>query len=376
MSQQLDPFEWEITAFQDDQKKSAYSILKIIYISLMLLFFFSGLAFILMIISAVMLARLSQTRNLSSGRGVPIEKYKIDEKGIFIENLKYDRRSQYSWTDLASYYSYNKANPLPGSFLRSRIGDDFTVVDKKNNRIELRAGTNDSDRVDSMLSQKLKLRLPSQSAYYPNDRSFKLTPISGWGDRQPKMMNLQRPVKKFDSGEEEKRFYEQRRMQEHSLRKNKERSTGKTVLAVYLAMVFFSIMFYLAFSSAKEEKIKTMDNLIETRKNGDMGKDDDYWYYRGWPENDRDLVKCRSDVECESYFYYKTDKAGANREKSISNPDIRIMSDNNSCAWGVINKKYGLLWQERYPKPSNCVMSAAPKSRKFCDALKGACAYR
>lgn len=382
MPQQINSFEWEINEFQDKQKKSAYAIPQILYIGLILLFFLPGLAFVFLIIAAIRIANFSQLNISSSGRGNAIVRYKIGQGGIEVENLQYNSKASYQWTDLVSYYSYGNANPLFGSLLGNRVGDDFIIADRHNNRIELRAGSSDSERVRLMLSQKLKYKLPGQSSYYSAGKSFKMTPIFGSGSRRATMNNLQGPVKKFSGGEEERRFYEQRRTQEINQRKQKESSTGKTLFVVYFVLVIFSIVYYLATAISRNddkmiiENNLEKDNTVKIQRNKAINKDENYWYSLGWPKNDLDIVKCQSDLDCEYYFYYKTDALGGTGNKSGFNQNVRIISDSNSCAWGVINKKYHILWQERYPKPKDCVLSFSTKARKLCDIQARVCVVK
>lgn len=142
-------------------------------------------------------------------------------------------------------------------------------------------------------------------------------------------------------------------------------------------MVFFSIIIYLATSISKnDDKIETEDNLIESGKNEAINTDENYWYSRGWPKNDLSLVRCKNDTDCGLYFYYKTDDPVAIREKANSNLNVQIISDGNSCAWGVINMKHGSLWQERYPKPGNCVLNDSTRARRFCDDFEKVCVNR
>jgi len=71
---------------------------------------------------------------LKYGKGIVMEVYSVDEKGILINFLAKNRKDFYPWSDLKNYYSFKKALPSMGPIfkllagLKLFIGNDFIIT--------------------------------------------------------------------------------------------------------------------------------------------------------------------------------------------------------------------------------------------------------
>lgn len=90
------------------------------------------------------------------------EYYKIDERGISINKVNENIKSFYPWSDLCSYYSFNKDKTLPGigSFLTYFVGNKFIITGNNGKSFPLLINDNIESELELMLSEHLKFNQP------------------------------------------------------------------------------------------------------------------------------------------------------------------------------------------------------------------------
>jgi len=249
MENQTSSFEWEINEIQDRQKKKVYLFEKFFFFFLILVFFLPSLGFLVIVITIVILANLKQNISAKQRENAILEKYKINEIGIVIDNKKEGKKDNLFWNELISFYSYAKINPLLG-FVASKIaGDDFVVVNKNNEHIKLRTGVNDASKVQQMLLKKLKFKAPnkSQNILIPSltkkylDSSFNPSFSSVKFDAQ-------NPSKKASTKSSQENFLQQKRIiQKHNLQKEKDKFKNSFLIIAYIAISFVLFILYFIF---------------------------------------------------------------------------------------------------------------------------------
>ncbi|MCK4891165.1 MAG: hypothetical protein KAS78_00715 [Candidatus Pacebacteria bacterium] len=84
--------------------------------------------------------------------------YKINEKGILINKSKENIKNFYSWSDLDSYYSLEKALPIMSPFFKFFIGDNLVITDKNGKSFNLRANNDIKLELELKLSEHLKFK--------------------------------------------------------------------------------------------------------------------------------------------------------------------------------------------------------------------------
>jgi hypothetical protein len=243
-------FEWEITESQDQQKKKVYFLEKIIIAVLALLFIFPPLGFFIILIIIITFINSLQSSNIKQKEGIILEKYKIDENGITINNIKESKKSFFPWSELVSFYSYAKTNPLIGLIKNKIVGDDFVAIDKNNKHIKLRTSVNNTSKVQSMLLRKLKFKTPTntQASFSSSNSPFKIK-YSGIGLfdnwlRTPSPSNNKQNNIGFANSKQEKQFHEQTIAQKHNLQKEKEQFKRNFLIAAYIAISFILLILY------------------------------------------------------------------------------------------------------------------------------------
>ena len=95
---------------------------------------------------------------------------------------------------------------------------------------------------------------------------------------------------------------------------------------------------------------KTNEGIVN--KTIEEEKTIDYWYSRGWPKKEIDLIKCEDDTDCELYYYGRNINVRDFSEKPYEG--INYFPYFNGCWWAAVNVAYKDIWWERYPKPENC----------------------
>jgi len=249
---QVSSFEWEINETQDQQKKKASFLEKIITAVLVLLFIFPPLGFFALLIIIIIFINSLQNSNIKQKENIILEKYKIDENGIAIDNLKENKKSFFSWNELSSFYSYSKINPVMGFIISKIAGDDFVIVNKNNEHVKLRVGVNDALRVRNMISGKLKFKAPTrkQAASSLSNSPFKIkysgTGLGNWINTSLVSNNKQNNIG-FVNSKQEKQFHEQTIAQKHNLQKEKEALKQKILIISYIVIMFIVTIIYLIF---------------------------------------------------------------------------------------------------------------------------------
>ena len=249
MENQTSSFEWEINEVQDQQKKKVYLFEKFFFFFLILIFFIPSLGFLMIVIAAIVFANLKRNINVKQGENVILEKYKINENGIVIDNKEEGKKDNLSWNELVSFYSYAKINPFVG-FVASKIaGDDFVVVNKNNEHLKLRAGVSDVVKVRQMLLKKLKFKAPnkSQNILIPSLAKTHLDSFFNSFFSSVKV-DTQNPSKKVFTKSSQENFFQQKRiMQKHNLQKEKDKFKYNFLIAAYIIVSFVLFVLYLAY---------------------------------------------------------------------------------------------------------------------------------
>ena len=246
---QVSSFEWEINETQDQQKKKALFLEKIIFAVFALLFIFPPLGFFVILIIIIIFINSLQSSNIKQKESIILEKYKIDENGIAIDNLKENKKRFFPWNELSSFHSYSKINPVMGFIISKIAGDDFVVVNKNNKHIKLRVGINDALRVRNMLSGKLKFKAPTNTQATSLFK-IKYSGIGLFDNRlnSPSSLNNNRKTNiGFKNRNQEKKDHEQTIVQKHNLQKEKEEFKKKILIVSYLIVMFIVTIIYFVF---------------------------------------------------------------------------------------------------------------------------------
>ncbi|MCK5085050.1 MAG: hypothetical protein KAQ64_05345 [Candidatus Pacebacteria bacterium] len=252
MENQTTSFEWKINEVQDQQKKKINFIEKFFFIFIILILLYPPLGFLIIVMAIVAFMNSRQNTSIKQEGSVILEKYKINESGISVDNLKEGEKSFFPWNELVSFYSYTKINPLLGFVVSKIAGDDFVVVSKNNEQLKLRTGINETLKVQQMLLKKLGFKAPNQSQniLIPSlaKNPLKLFPKSSNLSFSDNRSNLHNPTnEKFTKSSQEKYFQEQRIAQKHNLQKEKDAFKRNFLIAAYLAMSFILLIAYLIF---------------------------------------------------------------------------------------------------------------------------------
>ena len=243
---QVSSFEWKINEIQYKQKKYIYLLEKIIPAMFVLLLIFPPFGFFLILIAIIIFANLKQNNNIKQKESAILEKYKIDENGIAIDNLKENKKRFFPWNELSSFHSYSKINPVMGFIISKIAGDDFVVVNKNNKHIKLRVGINDALRVRNMLSGKLKFKAPTNTQATSLFK-IKYSGIGLFDNRlnSPSSLNNNRKTNiGFKNRNQEKKDHEQTIVQKHNLQKEKEEFKKKILIVSYLIVMFIVTIIY------------------------------------------------------------------------------------------------------------------------------------
>ena len=237
MENQTSSFKWEINEFQDQQKKKVYVFEKFFFFFVILIFFIPSLGFLMIVVAVVVFAKLKRNVNTRQGESVVLEKYKINEIGIAIDNKKEGKKSNLLWNELVSFYSYAKINPLFG-FVASKIaGDDFVVINKNNEHIKLKAGVDDALKVRQMLSKKLKFKAPNKS------QNILIPSLT-----KKHKVDTQNPNKKALTKSSQENFLQQKRIiQKHNLQREKDKFKYKFLIIAYVVVSFILLILYFIF---------------------------------------------------------------------------------------------------------------------------------
>ncbi|MDF1498316.1 MAG: hypothetical protein P1P85_03095 [Patescibacteria group bacterium] len=356
----ISSFQWEITEFQLRQKQQASIIEKFLFPSIFLMFIFPQLGFVGILAIAVFYIKLNSNSKLQTGNVVAVEKYKIDNNGISINDVKQGKNSFYSWNDLSYFYNYSKTNPLFGLLFSKIVGDEFFVMNKDLKLIKLNTNTVDVEKIKFTLSKKLKFKLPTswQTPSSSSSSSFKYSGIGLFGNwlSFPSSSNNNKQKKiGFSNRNQEKRFHEQTIASRINLQKEKEAFKNKLIIILYLIVAFFVTVVYLVYEnkdSLSEFKNDSPGNVVinpiesevsqENDNNFNISDDAMFWERKGCPKNEVDIVTCNQDSDCEIYFYFLSEKGKPVEESTPKSMNYYVNSirDEDGCVWGSINRKY------------------------------------
>ena len=246
----IPPFEWEITESQFQKKKLAYFLEKLSFFFLFAIFIFPPLGIFMIIIAIIMFIHLKQNTNLRQEDSRIVEKYKIDDRGISINNIKQKEDNSYNWNDLAYFYSYSKTSPLFGLLLGKIVGEDFFIKDNNNKLIKLNASVDDAEKVKSMLSKKLEFKAAtggqmSFSSLQIKPKSGSVSLLSKASSNSSSRSDLNDVG--FKNRDQEKKFHEQTISQQRNIQKEKEVFKRKLLIVLYIVVVFVVTTLYLVY---------------------------------------------------------------------------------------------------------------------------------
>ena len=398
--QSIPSFEWEINETQDQQKKIISLLEKFFFVFILIIFIFPPLGFFMIIIAIIMFVNLKQSADMKQKEGVILEKYKIDDRGITIDNLKESKKSFFPWSELISFYSYAKTNPLL-SFIRNKVaGDDFVVVDKNNKRIELRAGINNTSKVRSMLSGKLKFKTPTntQASFSSSNSPFKIKYseiglFNNWLKTPSSSNNNKQNNVGFVNSKQEKQFHEQTIVQRRNLQRGKDKFKNKIIIISYIIVMFIVTSLYLMYKykdpivdlNSNQNRNKIENSTINENEKSEASpqkndlnsvnkSNNELLEDKEWPKDKKTIVQCTSDSDCELYFYFKIEPGEPIPTEITFNNYVNITRDSYGCIWGVINKKYKSIWWKRYPLSDNCDISITKEKQVTCNKYSKTCA--
>ena len=162
--------KWEITESQLQKKQLSYLLEKFFFVFIIFVLISPSLGFLMIMIAILMFINLKQNTNTKQGKDAVLEKYKIDDSGISINNVKQKENSFYSWNNLSYFYTYSKTSPLFGFLLGKIVGDDFFIKKNDNKLITLKASAADAEKIKFILSKKLKIKAiaKTQTSAYPS----------------------------------------------------------------------------------------------------------------------------------------------------------------------------------------------------------------
>ncbi|MFA6097296.1 MAG: hypothetical protein WC788_06750 [Candidatus Paceibacterota bacterium] len=363
MEKQIAPFEWSLNYAAEKNKQYSQTIESVYFVMIIMFFVSPGIAILILVFVFILIGKMSRDESSASGGGAVLEKYKIDNEGVTVENIRNQRSHKYLWNELTSYCPYSVAKPLYGSFLKKYAGDDFMLERVGGSQIKLRAGVRDSAMVNAALSKKLKIKnMLNQQSY----RSFRMTPLSAGSFNSNTMMtdkrNFNKP-QKFSTSAEEKRFYEEKRYFEKNKARAGEQSFRNKIFAIYLFLMALSLVGYSIYLAGNETK-----NARETDGGGAAS---DTTGSSGLAGSEY-IVRCNADTDCQYYFFATTDESGA----MGAMPNLARVSDSSGCVWAIINRLYGPAWERQYPTPKDCALSSSIKNRKGCDPVRKVCVAR
>ena len=251
----IHPFRWEITEAQNQKKKLAYFIEKLSFFFLFAIFIFPPLGIFMIVIAIIMFIHLKQDTNLRQENSKIVEKYKIDNRGISINNIKQKEDNFYNWKDLSYFYGYSKTNPLFGLLLGKIVGEDFFIKDNDNKLIKLSVSIDDTEKVRSMLSKKLEFKVGVRSQIFlpSSPASFGVKSNSGLISLLSKASLLNSSNQSnfgnpgFKNRDQEKRSHERTISQQRNIQKEKEAFKQKFLIALYIIIIFFATTLYIAY---------------------------------------------------------------------------------------------------------------------------------
>lgn len=360
MDKQITSYEWSLNYLTEKKKQYSYMAESLLPMMVVMLFIFPGLAFFFFIFLLILIGSISRNDGAAASGGMIVEKYRIDDEGITVEDIRKKRVQKYTWKKLANYCPYSVQKPLYGAFFKKYAGDDYIVQGKGGDVVKLKAGISDSAMVNSILSKKLKLR---NTLNIQSGRSFRMDPfkVSALNSNimAEEKRNFNRP-QKFSSGDDEKRFYEEKRNFERKYAKASEKAFRNRIVGIYIALVILSLIGYSIYLAAKESKTgnKIDGDGLNTSKIADKGVISGSEY----------IVSCRADSDCQ-YYFFSTDNSGSMGPI----PNLMRVSDSNGCVWALINKQYGQTWSKEYPAPQKCILSSSIKNKKRCDLDRKVC---
>lgn len=364
MEKQIAPYEWTLNYATEKKKQYSQMTERIYFIVIILFFIFPGVAVFFLIFILFLMGSVLKSDSSSSGGGMILEKYKIDMEGITVEDVRNQRSHKYMWNEISSYCPYSVAKPFYGYFLKKYAGDDFILERIGGSRIKLKAGANDSAMVNANLSKKLKIK---NLMNLQSRGSFKMG-LARAGAFDPATMEIEKrnfnKPQKFSSSAEEKRFYEEKRRFERNYARSSEQSFRNKVIVIYFALVLVSLAGYYIYS--------TMKAMEAGKKADDSRLNISGITARGDIAGSEYIVSCKTDSDCQFYFFNTIDDRGS--MGPISN--LMRVSDSNGCVWAVINKKYESVWKRQYPVPKKCVISSTIKDRKGCDPARKVCVIK
>ncbi|MCK4525511.1 MAG: hypothetical protein KAU07_03670 [Candidatus Andersenbacteria bacterium] len=393
----ISSFEWEITESQLQQKQIAYFLEKFFFVFIFIIFIFPPLAFFMIVIAIIIFANLKQNTNIKQGKNVILEKYKIDDRGININNAKQGKDGFYSWKDLSYFYTYSKTNPLFGLLLGKIVGNDFFIRDNDNKLIKLKASAVDAKKVKFMLSKKLKFKAVAGAQTSAFSSSFQIKSNGGlasWLLKTPLLnsSNIHNPKNiRLKKREQEKQFHEQTIAQHRNLQKQKEIFKKKILIVSYLIVMFIVTIIYFVYENKDslsnynrniiQEKSVSKNTETQTlpQKNNSSSvhkNNNELWQDKGWPKNEIDIVRCNQDSDCELYFYFDSEPGKPIPAEIDFNRNVNITRDSQGCFWGAVNKKYKYLWWQRYPLLNNCDISIVKEEQITCHKYTKTCTLK
>ena len=249
MENQTSSFEWEINEIQNQQKKKVYLFEKFFFFFFILVFFVPSLGFLMIVIAIIVFANLKRNISVKQGENVILEKYKINEIGIVIDNKKEGKKDNLPWNELVSFYSHTKINPFLGFVTSKIVGDDFVVVNKNNEHLKLRAGVNDATKVQQMLLKKLGFKAPnkSQNILVPSLAKTHLDSLFNSSISSVKV-DTQNSNKKASTKSSQENFLQQKKItQKHNLQREKDKFKRNFLIIVYIVVSFVLFILYFIY---------------------------------------------------------------------------------------------------------------------------------
>lgn len=361
MDNQILRYEWGLSYVTEKKKQHAHMVESMYFVMFILFFISPGIAILMLLFVIIMFFNISKS-DLSEKAIADFERYKIDMDGITVENVRNQKSHKYMWNEFASYCPYSVQKPLYGSFFKKYAGDDFMLERIGGSIVKIGAGAADSAMVNHLLSKKLKIKNALNTMNYT---SFKMGTQKASSFNPSTMMADKKKFsqpRKFTSGAEEKRFYEEKRRFESNYTKTKESSFRKNVIGAYILLVLFSLFAYMIYSIAKDAK----------KEDPNAGFKDTAAVSADLAQS-KETAKCNKDSDCQYYYFADT---GSRNYLPRSASKIMTVSDSKGCIWALINRKYGSAWTKQYAVPEKCVLNPATKNRKGCDVDRKVCVIK
>ncbi len=154
--------EWNIHRAHINIKRNYKAIIVLVFIAFIILSNFIHIwialicGFLILYIIAKYYINVQNKYQYITDDNMFIEKYKITDEGIAINNLVSNTASVYKWSDMDCFYA--KAITLGGRIISIIAGDDFIIEKNDGQTIKLRCGADVMPKVGNVLSQKLPFK--------------------------------------------------------------------------------------------------------------------------------------------------------------------------------------------------------------------------